>query len=139
MQRTTDQDGHERRPTMMRGWRSTTVALSAAVLAVGGCGGGGGESQAPGTVSLVAVPGKLAYDKSEITAKPGRVTLVMANRSSLPHNVAIEDGDVDATGKVVGKGATSTTTADLKPGTYTFYCSVPGHRQAGMKGKLTVE
>jgi plastocyanin len=63
----------------------------------------------------------------------------MTNPSSLPHNVAIQDGDIHAIGKVVSKGGTSTAMANLKPGAYTYYCSVPGHRQAGMTGKLTVQ
>ncbi|MFL5821467.1 MAG: plastocyanin/azurin family copper-binding protein [Solirubrobacteraceae bacterium] len=123
----------------MPGWRWWAAAACGAVaLASTGC-GGGGQGGAPGTLHLAAVPRKLAYDKSSLTAKPGKVTIVMTNPSSLPHDVAIEDGDVDAKGKVVGTGGTSTVTADLKAGTYTFYCSVPGHKQAGMKGKLTVE
>ena len=41
-------------------------------------------------------------------------------------------------GKQVSGGATSRIVVNLKPGSYTFYCSVPGHEQAGMKGTLTV-
>jgi uncharacterized cupredoxin-like copper-binding protein len=36
-------------------------------------------------------------------------------------------------------GGKSTVTADLKPGTYEFYCPVDGHKAAGMKGTLTVK
>jgi len=120
-----------------RAWL-TTVTLIGAVLGSAGC-GGQGQGQLPSTLHLVAVPDKIAFDQSTLAAKSGRVTITMANDSGLPHNVAIEDGGTEANGNVVGKGQTSTVSAALKPGTYTFYCAVPGHRQAGMKGKLTVK
>jgi plastocyanin len=62
----------------------------------------------------------------------------MANPSSFMHGIAISGNGVKMTGQIVGHGATSTVTANLKPGTYTFYCPVPGHEAAGMKGTLTV-
>jgi len=62
----------------------------------------------------------------------------MKNLSPLQHDVAIKGKGVSVKGKVVGKGATSTVTATLKKGTYTFYCSVDGHAAAGMKGTLTI-
>jgi len=64
---------------------------------------------------------------------------VMQNPSALPHDVAIEGNGVDVTGKTVNQGGTSTATANLRAGTYTFYCSVDNHRQAGMEGTLTVK
>lgn len=82
---------------------------------------------------------KLAYVKTTLTAKPGKITLVMPNPSVLPHNIAIQGKGFDIKGPVVGKGKTSTVSATLKAGTYTFYCSVPGHEAAGMKGTLTVK
>ena len=65
----------------------------------------------------------------------------MSNPSFLQHNVALKGGGLKkpVLGKVVGKGKTSTITVTLKKGSYTFYCSVPGHEQAGMKGTLTVK
>jgi uncharacterized cupredoxin-like copper-binding protein len=62
----------------------------------------------------------------------------MANSASFRHGVAIEGNGVDKDGQIVGQGGTSTVTVKLKPGTYTFYCPVPGHRQAGMQGTLSV-
>ena len=59
--------------------------------------------------------------------------------NGMPHDVAIEGDGVDATGEVVQPGGVSEVSADLKPGTYTFYCSVGQHRQAGMEGTLTVQ
>ena len=120
------------------------LALSAAALA--GCGGGGGgtstaaRSAGPGEkLALKAGPGsELRYDKKTLQAKAGKVTIVMANPSDLTHSVAIEGNGVSRTGQVVSPGGTSTVSADLKPGTYTFFCTVPGHRQAGMQGTLTV-
>jgi plastocyanin len=83
----------------------------------------------------------LAFSKKALTAKSGKVTLAMANPSgnSLPHAIAIEGNGVDQKGQTVQPGGgTSRVSLDLKPGTYTFYCPVDGHRAAGMQGTLTV-
>ncbi|MDQ6606006.1 MAG: plastocyanin/azurin family copper-binding protein [Actinomycetota bacterium] len=89
-------------------------------------------------VHLSAVPGKLAFNTKALKAKAGTVTLTLSNPSSFPHGISIEGKGVDKDGKVVGNGGTSTVTTKLEPGTYTFYCPVPGHRAAGMQGTLTV-
>ena len=68
----------------------------------------------------------------------GRVTIVMDNPTPVPHNVSIEGRGVAHEGKTVGEGGRSTVRAKLRPGEYDFYCSVPGHRQGGMHGTLTV-
>ena len=80
----------------------------------------------------------LRFDTDRLSAEAGKVTISMANPSSLPHNVAIKGDGVDVRGDVVGSGGTSTVSADLQSGMYTFYCSVPGHEQGGMTGTLTV-
>jgi uncharacterized cupredoxin-like copper-binding protein len=91
-------------------------------------------------VSIPADPsGQLAYQFAAATAKAGKVELDSKNASGTPHDISIEGGGVDEHGKVVQNGGTSTVSVTLKPGNYTFYCSVPGHRQAGMEGKLTVK
>jgi uncharacterized cupredoxin-like copper-binding protein len=63
----------------------------------------------------------------------------MRNPSQLSHSIAIEGNGVNSAGQVVGPGGTSTVSAALKAGTYKFFCTVPGHRQAGMEGTLTVK
>ena len=92
-------------------------------------------------VSLsAAANGSLAFNTTSLSAKAGTVTLVMANPSGsgTGHAIAISGNGVDTSGQVVDPGGTSTVTAKLKPGTYTFFCPVPGHEAAGMKGTLTV-
>lgn len=84
--------------------------------------------------------GSLAYTTTEATVKAGKVEVRLNNPQGLQHDVAIEGSG----GEIVGKtelvaGGSDSTTVDLKPGTYTFFCSVPGHRDAGMEGTLTVE
>jgi uncharacterized cupredoxin-like copper-binding protein len=84
----------------------------------------------------------LSFDHRTLSAKAGTVTITMANPSgdSQPHGVAITGaGGVSGSGKIVQPGGTSTVTLKLKPGKYTFFCPVPGHRQAGMEGTLTVQ
>jgi plastocyanin len=101
-----------------------------------GGGGGGGAAQ---TLKISADPsGALKFDKSSLTAKAGKVTIVMDNPSSLPHAVEIEGNGVEEEGETVEKGGVSKATATVKAGTYEYYCPVDGHKAAGMEGKLTV-
>jgi uncharacterized cupredoxin-like copper-binding protein len=148
--------------------RSPTVllALSVVVLAAG-CGSGGGSSGssaagagaygAPAaktnttttaaaasgpTVKLSADPsGGLSFTSRTLKAKAGKVTIVMTNpqTSGVPHGIGVQGQGVDKDGAVVAPGSTSTVQVTLKPGTYTYYCPVPAHKAAGMKGTLTVQ
>jgi plastocyanin len=140
----------------MTRWISGLVVV--AVLALAGCGGndnassGSGSSSSGGSsgtsssssgggemLALAADPnGGLTFDKKTLSAKAGKVTIDFTNDSSTPHAVAVEGNGVDKDGKTFTKGKESLTVT-LKKGTYTFYCPVPGHRQAGMEGKLTVQ
>jgi plastocyanin len=90
-------------------------------------------------LNLAANPeGNLSYNTKTLTAKPGTVTITMANMSPVEHNVTIASGSTVLGATPTFTGGARTITLKLKPGTYTFYCSVPGHRQAGMEGTLTV-
>ena len=97
-------------------------------------------SSAGGTVALSAQGSQLAFNATSETAKAGKVALKFTNDSALQHNVTL----ADSSNKVLGEtptfqGGAKSFSATLKPGTYTYYCSVPGHRQAGMQGTLTVK
>ena len=97
-------------------------------------------SSAASKLSLTADPGgQLKYNTSSLTAKAGKVSIDFTNMSSLSHNVTV----ASSSGAIVGatptfQGSSKTVSLNLKPGTYTFYCSVPGHRMAGMQGTITV-
>lgn len=94
----------------------------------------------PTTLKVAADPsGQLKFDKSELSASAGKVTIVMDNPSDVPHAVAVEGNGVDVDGETVNKGGVSKVTADLKAGKYEFYCPVDSHKEAGMKGDLTVK
>ncbi len=93
-----------------------------------------------GTVQIDADPtGQLKFLASSATAKAGKLTIHMKNASSVPHDIAIRGAGVSEVGQVVSGGGVSTVSATLKPGSYTFYCSVDGHEAAGMKGTITVK
>jgi len=97
-------------------------------------------AEGPGdTLQLAASPTDIAFDTTELTSKPGEVTIDFDNPAALEHNVAIEqDGKELATTETITEGKTSLS-ADLAPGTYTFLCTVPGHAEAGMQGTLVVK
>ena len=115
----------------------------------GGGGGGASSSQSSGgasgggqTLKLTANPsGNLSFNTSSLSAKSGKVTLVMDNPSSsgLMHGIAVEGNGVDQDGKIVSPGGTSTLSVNLKPGSYKFYCPFDGHEDAGMEGTLKVQ
>jgi plastocyanin len=91
-------------------------------------------------LELAADPsGDFAFDTTELEAAGGPITLTMANPSPVAHNVSLEGPAVDEMGETVGQDETSTVSAEVEPGEYTFYCSVSGHREGGMEGTLTVE
>ena len=104
-------------------------------------GGGAKEGGASSTLSFEADPaGDLAYTTTSATTKAGKVTIDFNNPQALTHDVVIEDAqgeDVGATELIAS--ASDSTTVNLKSGSYTFYCSVPGHREAGMEGTLNVK
>jgi plastocyanin len=93
-----------------------------------------------GKLTIPADPsGALAFTFGSAQAGPGQVEIDTPNKSSIDHNIALEGNGVSETGQVVKNGGVSKISASLKPGEYTFFCSVPGHRQGGMEGKLTVK
>lgn len=92
-----------------------------------------------GTLQLAASPNQIAFDTTQLTSKPGKVTIDFDNPAAIEHDVAIEqNGKELAKSALITEGKTSVT-ADLAPGTYTFLCTVPGHAEAGMEGTLTVK
>jgi len=101
-------------------------------------GGSGGSAT---SLDIEADPsGNLAFTSDSATAKAGDVTVNFTNSSPVPHDVHIESQSGEDLGgtEVISEGSDSGE-VELKPGTYTFFCSVPGHRQAGMEGTLTVK
>jgi plastocyanin len=111
---------------------TSTAAASTSTTASGGSGG---------TISIEADPsGALAFTKTSVSAPAGSDTLDFNNPASLGHDVVIEDSGGNEVARTdVITGDSTSTTADLKAGTYTFFCSVDGHRDAGMEGTLTVK
>lgn len=108
------------------------LALSV-VLAVAACGGGGGGGGAELTVDAVS---GFDFEPSEATVEAGEVTVTMNNEDEQRHTFVIDDPqfELDAQG-----GGSDSGSVEFEPGTYTFYCDVPGHREAGMEGTLEVE
>jgi mono/diheme cytochrome c family protein len=93
-----------------------------------------------GKLEIPADPdGALAYKFANAEAPAGQLEIDSKNDSSTPHDIAIEGNGVNEHGEIVQGGGVSRVSADLKAGDYQFFCTVPGHREAGMEGKLTVK
>jgi plastocyanin len=113
----------------------TTATTSTTQTTTTPSGGGGGSN-----LKISADPsGALKFTESSLSGKSGKVTITMDNPSPIDHAVAVKGNGVSVDGNTVGKGGVSTVTANLKPGSYEFFCPVDGHEQAGMKGTLTVK
>jgi plastocyanin len=105
---------------------------------------GGAQPPAPAAASLdVSSPadGALVFDPDGLEAQAGSLTLVYSNPSPVPHSIAVEDpaGSVLGETEVFSAGEQELTIDDLAPGEYVFFCTVPGHREGGMEGDLTVQ
>jgi plastocyanin len=118
---------------------------SAAATTTSGGGGGGGGGASGGTsstVKLAADPSQIAYDTTSLNAKAGNVTIDFNNpNDALAHDVCVESSggsEIGCSNQVTG-GSSTLDLSNLKPGSYTFFCSVDSHRQAGMEGTLKVQ
>jgi plastocyanin len=140
---------------------STVMAVTAlAVLGLAACGGGGdnnndttaaatppattattGGGGGGSTVDISTPSGTdLAFDQKDVSAKAGTVTIDFDNKQAIPHDVTVEDSSgMQLGGTDLVSSGTANATVDLQSGSYTFFCSVPGHREAGMEGTLTVK
>jgi plastocyanin len=131
------------------GCGSSDSSSSTGSQSSGGPYGGGSAAKTTSSSSSGGQTLKLQADKSgalkfttdQLSAKPGKVTIAMTNPSGIPHSIAVEGNgvDKDSPQTSVMNGQTASVTATLKPGTYSFYCPVDGHEDAGMKGTLTVK
>jgi plastocyanin len=117
---------------------ATTETTDTTATDEGTTGASGGGAK---VIRVAADPGgDLAFVQKSLTAKPGKNTIEFTNESSLPHDVKIEENGKETGGTEVVTGGKAEGTVQLDAGEpYTFFCSVPGHRQAGMEGKLTVK
>jgi plastocyanin len=108
---------------------------------IGSVEGEGVATAENGALDIPADPnGQLAFEFAEAEAEAGKLELSSTNESNVDHNIAIEGGDMEPVlGPVVANGGVSTINVELEPGEYTFFCSVPGHREGGMEGPLTVK
>jgi plastocyanin len=127
------------------GGGSSSTPAPTTTAASGGGGGGsssGGGGGASSSVSLAADSSQLAYDTTTLSAKAGNVTIDFNNpNSAIGHDVCVQDPNGKKLGcsKVVTGSNSTLNLSNLKPGSYTFYCSVDSHEAAGMKGTLTVQ
>ena len=118
---------------------TTAAATPPATTAKTGGGGGGGGGGS--TINISTPSGSdLAFDQKDVSASAGSDTISFDNKQALQHDVKVEDSSGNEIGgtDLVSSG-TATATVNLQPGTYTFFCSVPGHREAGMEGTITVK
>ena len=136
--------------------RAMLCALLVGAGVIAGCGGGGDDEESAATPAptqeaasgggggatlkfSAPADGALEFDQGDATAEAGTVTVEFSNPSSVPHAVEIEGEGVEEETETVTGADAPPITVDLKPGKYEFYCPVPGHEAAGMKGTLTVQ
>jgi plastocyanin len=138
--------------------RASMLTVAVGLLALAGCGSSSSSTSSSTSTPTSSTPaaggtaggqalkvaanpeGQLKYDTTSLTAKAGNVSIDFTNMATLEHNMTV----ASSSGAVVGatptfQGGSKTLSLSLKPGTYKFYCTVPGHRAAGMEGTLTVQ
>ena len=127
------------RRTLLR--RSALLALSlpvvsAALAACGGGGGGGGEGGGKVTIEM----SEYKFSPNTLTASPGAtVQVTLKNAGSLQHDFHVDVVNVTSDLVDPGKSLDFSFTAPSQPGQYQFWCTVPGHKELGMVGTLTVQ
>jgi plastocyanin len=121
------------RPTLF------TAVLAATALGLAGCGGDDGSGEAATDIEVMGED-SLEFDPDAFTVPAGQEVTVTLTSGGVEHDFVIEDldgEDVEVVHADANQTETGTFTAD-SPGTYTVYCAVPGHREAGMEAVLEV-
>ena len=114
------------------------VGAVATAVVLAGPAGARPATAMPSVVRVSALPSGLKFNTTVLRAHRGKIKIVFTNRSTIEHDVRIESGEHELGGtKAIGKGRV-VGVVSLRKGTYNFYCSVPGHEDAGMRGKLIV-
>jgi plastocyanin len=120
--------------------RRLSVGLAAVAL-LAGCGGGGGSGSSQPAGSIQVTMTEFKFDPNNITHASGRIVFWLVNSGTTQHDLAIRDstGKTITTSELVSAGDTKEFDVNgIAAGTYTFYCTQPGHEASGMKGTLTV-
>jgi uncharacterized cupredoxin-like copper-binding protein len=126
------------RATHPRRVAATSALLAAVALVLTACGGGGGDAEAAADGEVTVEAGDMYFDPESLSAPAGEVGFVLENVGGADHDLVIEEaGDTEVAYASPGESVTGS--LELDAGTYTFYCSLPGHREAGMEGTLEVE
>ncbi len=135
-------EGKEGVDDMRKRWLIAGAIAATVVLAACGGGGGEGESENGGgdgggsAQTLTVKASEFKFEPNTLQAPAGTdVTISLTDVGTIEHDLTIDEAGLKI---VVKPGETKTGTFNLEAGTYTFYCSVPGHREAGMEGSLTV-
>jgi len=129
-----DDDSGEPAATSTPAATATTPATPVPTETTDTTASGGGAT----TLDVAADPsGQLKFDPAELSAPAGDITLDLTNDSAVPHNIAVDGAE--GVSDTIQDGGTAELTVNLPAGTYEYYCDVPGHRQAGMVGTLTVQ
>lgn len=114
------------------------AAIAAACVGALGVGVLASGASGAGTLTLRAT-GPFSYNVTRLSTTAGKVTLTMRNASAYSHNVALRGRGIKTVrGTIVRRGRVSSVTVRLPRGSYTFFCSVPGHEASGMRGTLTI-
>jgi plastocyanin len=113
---------------------ASALALFAGTLVVGILSGSSGSQQV-GQPDIALLTRSMVYSETELEAEAGEITVSLANEDLFWHTFTIDALGLDLQ---VPIGAERQTTFTAAPGTYTFYCAIPGHEILGMHGTLTV-
>ena len=122
--------------------RRIATTIGAVALLLAACGGGDGDASVDGAEGAAPASafeieaGDLYFDQEQLAAPAGEIEFTLVNVGAAEHDLVIEEAD-DAVVVFAAPGETATGTIELAAGSYTFYCSIPGHR-SGMEGTLEV-
>ncbi len=114
------------------------LGLLIVVVSLGACGGAPQTAAKPARVEFNA--SEMKFEPKSFSVRAGEVTFVVKNVGTVEHSLVIEDSARASVGSIpsIAVGATGQLVVTLTPGTYALICNLPGHREAGMTGMLTV-